>query len=226
MTTTRDALLGGQIWLEQPARGEGYRVNADALLLAAFAGDARGVVFDLGAGVGAVGLAVCARSRPRRVVFVEVDPTSVVLARRNAEENGLGARAEVVRGDVLRVALARRGEAALVVCNPPYFEPGTARAPRTAATARVGPFVRFVRAARTLLGRRGRACFVYPARDLARALLTLREAGLEPKRLRMVHGGAGRPARVGLIEARAARPGGLVVEPPLFENDATCLERE
>jgi len=40
---------------------------------------------------------------------------------------------------------------------------------------------------------------------------------LIPKRLRFVHADASTPARVALIELRRAKPGGLVVLPPLFE---------
>ena len=39
-TLSPDKLLGGAVTLHQPARGEGYRVNVDAILLAWFAGRA------------------------------------------------------------------------------------------------------------------------------------------------------------------------------------------
>jgi len=72
---TQDALFGGSVVLFQPPRGAGYRTNVDALLLAGFATSSKvaKVAFDLGAGVGAVGLALlrlgAARSvrRDRRV---------------------------------------------------------------------------------------------------------------------------------------------------------------
>src|ERR1700704_4609942 len=56
---TQDTLFGGSVVLFQPLRGAGYRTNVDALLLAGFATGATpaSVAFDLGAGVGAVGLA-------------------------------------------------------------------------------------------------------------------------------------------------------------------------
>jgi tRNA1(Val) A37 N6-methylase TrmN6 len=40
---------------------------------------------------------------------------------------------------------------------------------------------------------------------------------LVPKRLRFVHARNDEPARLALVELRAARPGGLVIEPPLVE---------
>jgi hypothetical protein len=58
---TDDAVLGGRLKLYQPARG--HRVGHDAILLAASTAAAAGdVAVDLGAGVGAAGLALASRS--------------------------------------------------------------------------------------------------------------------------------------------------------------------
>jgi tRNA1Val (adenine37-N6)-methyltransferase len=214
---TRDAIFGGRVLLEQPGRGQGYRVNADALYLADFAGKARGLAFDLGAGVGAVALVMMARGFVSRAVLVDDDGTACKLALKNA--SGCGDNATVIHDDVLDAARGHPGRAALVVCNPPYFEPGTARTRRDAARARVGAVERFVRAARVLLGRKGRACFVYPASDVARLVETFRSQGLEPKRQRFVHPTRTTPARVVLMEVRASKAGGLVTQAPLVERE-------
>jgi tRNA1Val (adenine37-N6)-methyltransferase len=235
--TTQDALFGGSVVLFQPRRGEGYRTNVDALLLAGFAAapspqapSSRSplrpssrpppIAFDLGAGVGAVGLALLRFGAARRVVFVEIDELSAAMARRNLDANGWTDRGEVVRGDVNDVARARRGEAALVVCNPPYIAPGRGRVPTAQARARSGNLATFIQAARQLAGRRARACFVYPAAELGALLAALAAEGLHAKRMRFVHGTPGSPARVVLVEARAGRAGGLFVMPPLVEHAA------
>jgi tRNA1Val (adenine37-N6)-methyltransferase len=217
---TQDALFGGSVVLFQPPRGSGYRANVDALLLAAFATARKvaPVAFDLGAGVGAVGLALLRLGATRRVVFVEIDGSPAAMARRNLEANGWTDRGEVVRGDVQHVARSRRGEAALVVCNPPYLMPGRGRVPMAQARARRGEVGTFVEAARQVAGRRARVCFVYPAHELALLLATLAAQGLNAKRLRFVHGTPDAPARVALVEAQAARPGGLRVLSPLVER--------
>jgi tRNA1Val (adenine37-N6)-methyltransferase len=118
------------------------------------------------------------------------------------------------------IAASHRGCADIVLCNPPYFEAGTGRPAKDPqkARARSGHLAEFVRATRALLGRRGKGCFVYPARDLLRLMAELRTVGLEPKRLRFVHPTAEDGARVALVEARAAKPGGLDVEKPLVER--------
>ena len=221
MAEVRDALFGGEVTLRQPARGEGYRVNVDALHLAAFAGARRArAAVDLGAGVGAVALALLHARAVERVMLVEIDPRAAALARTNLAENGWGERGEVVCADVARAAREYAGTAQLVVCNPPYVEPGRGRAPREPARARArsGELAAFAAAARAFCARRGRACFVYPAGELATLIETLRAAGLEPKRMRAVHASANRPARVMMVEAQPGKRGGLVIEPALIER--------
>jgi tRNA1Val (adenine37-N6)-methyltransferase len=234
---TQDALFGGSLVLFQPQRGAGYRTNVDALLLAGFAAtpcpspgrlrrDAivsakpAPTAFDLGAGVGAVGLALLRFGAARRVVFVEIDEAPAAMARRNLDANGWTERGEVVRGDVRDVARAHRGEASLVVCNPPYLAPGRGRVAPAQARARMGDLGTFVYAARQVAGRRARVCFVYPAYELATLLARLAVEGLHAKRLRFVHASAKVPARAALVEAQAGRPGGLVIQPPLVEREA------
>ncbi len=227
MEATQDALFGGSVVLYQPPRGAGYRTNVDALLLAGFAASAgnlqsppkaAALAFDLGAGVGAVGLSLLRLGAARRVVLVEIDEQPAAMARRNLDANGWTDRGEVVRGDVRDVARSRRGQAALVVCNPPYVAPGRGRVPPAQARARSGRLATFVEAARQLAGRKARVCFVYPAAELALLLATLAAEGLHAKRLRLVHATPQSPARLALVEAVAGRAGGLNVTPPLVER--------
>jgi tRNA1Val (adenine37-N6)-methyltransferase len=222
--TTEDALFGGRLRLAQPARGEGYRANVDALLLAAFArrpGSQAKVAFDLGSGVGTIALALLHWNAVARVVLLEADATAAALAGKNLAANRWSERGEVVHADVERAARERKGEAQLVVCNPPYVAPGRGRAAQGFARARArgGDLTAFTSAARAVLGRRGRACFVYPAGEALALVDALREAGLEPKRMRHVHGRSEEPARIVLVEAMPAKPGGLVIEAPITERD-------
>jgi tRNA1Val (adenine37-N6)-methyltransferase len=151
---------------------------------------------------------------------VEVDPVAADAARTNLEANGWAGRGDVVSADVRD--LARRVEAAdLVVCNPPFVSPGHGRLPTRPerALARCGELAHFTAASRRVLGRRARACFVYPAHDLGALWSSLAGAGLVPKRLRAVHADEKTPARVVLVEACPGKPGGLAILPPLVERD-------
>ncbi|MEO7110375.1 MAG: methyltransferase [Polyangiaceae bacterium] len=207
--------------LHQPARGAGYRANVDALHLAGFAGQKKiaRAVFDLGAGSGAVGIAMLRAGTAAHVTFVEIDDEASRFCTKNLDENQIAEQSRLIESDVMEAAETHRGASDLVVCNPPYVPLGAGRPPPEArrAKARQGELSHFIAAARLLLGRRGRACFVYPAHNLTGILALFREAGLEPKRLRAVHAKANGPARIVMIEAQAAKPGGLVVDPPLIE---------
>jgi tRNA1(Val) A37 N6-methylase TrmN6 len=215
---TKDALFEGALTLVQPARG--YRVNVDSILLAAFAastGRAKRIV-DLGAGVGAVTLAFAHFSRFGEAHLIERDPELVRLLKQNFRR----AKLEVAIATLdLEAGLPRAlvGSADLVLANPPFFEPGERRPAQAAReTGRAGRLEPFLRAARAALaGTRGRAAFVYPARSLARFLSIAERLGLVAKRLRLVHPRLDRPARIALIELKPAKPGGLVIDPPLVE---------
>jgi tRNA1Val (adenine37-N6)-methyltransferase len=217
--TTLDSLFGGRLVLAQPKRG--YRVNVDALLLAAFAAAhrRRGRVVDLGAGVGAVGLALHDAGLARELHAVECEPLLAALLRENLARSGV-VHSVFERDLAAGLPRALVQKADLVVANPPFFEPGSGRTqqhPRT-ARGRTGVLAPFVdAAARALAGPRARAAFVYPAAGLPRLLSAADAAGLVAKRLRFVHARADTPARVALLELRRAKPGGLIVEPPLVE---------
>ena len=124
--------------LHQPAKKAGYRVNVDAFLLGDFAGAAKRVrhAMDLGSGVGAVGLSLLQADRAERVTLVDIDDALIALAARNVEENGWIHRAEIVHADVTSL----RGRTAdLVVCNPPYVEPGRGRTPSSSVAPTTTP---------------------------------------------------------------------------------------
>ena len=76
---SEDAVLDGRLRLRQPLRG--HRFGHDAILLAAATGAHGGEhAVDLGAGVGAAGLALAARIPDLRVSLLEIDRTLSELA--------------------------------------------------------------------------------------------------------------------------------------------------
>ena len=126
--TTEDAVLGGRLVLRQPKRG--HRVGHDAILLAAATQARAGEhAVELGAGVGAAGLALAHRLPGLTATLVEIDPVLAGLARENAQRNGLSDRVKVVTLDVAASAQAfaasglAQGSAAHVVMNPPFNDP-------------------------------------------------------------------------------------------------------
>ncbi len=122
---SEDAVLGGRLILRQPRKG--HRVGHDAILLAAAcSARPRHRLIELGAGVGAAGLAVARRVDDLAATLVEIDPALVALARENAARNGLEGRVHAVCLDVAAPADAfaaaglPEGAADHVLMNPPF----------------------------------------------------------------------------------------------------------
>ncbi|HEY8578625.1 MAG TPA: methyltransferase, partial [Beijerinckiaceae bacterium] len=169
----QERLFAGRVRLRQTVSG--HRVGTDAVLLAACLTRPGPLAVDAGAGVGAVGLTVAARSAGTQVALVERDGEAAALAAANVVDNGLSDRARVAACDLL-AASARRaaglgnGAASAVFTNPPFYEAARVRASPDAA-----------RAAAHVLGAEGlagwlRACLALLAPDGAFALIHRPEA--------------------------------------------------
>jgi tRNA1(Val) A37 N6-methylase TrmN6 len=218
-TITEGTLFHGAVRFAQFSTG--YRAAIDGLLLAYFApsvAEADRLAVDLGAGAGMVSLALLHHRRAKRVLAIESHAPTAELLRRNLESNFGAARARVELGSVDVVARSYRGAAGLIVANPPYYERSASTEGRDAQAERArradDPLGPFVRATRTLLGRAGRACFVYPARSLETLLAALSVKDLHAKRIAFVHPRADTLANRVLVECAVGRPGGLVVDAP------------
>lgn len=126
-----DAFLGGRLRLRQPDKG--HRAGTDAVLLAAAApADFSGFALDVGAGVGAAGLALALERPASRIGLVENDAFAAALARENLALNGMAGRGLVFEADVLSPPCRRAAGlydecAGLVISNPPFMDPGRAR---------------------------------------------------------------------------------------------------
>ncbi|WP_294532894.1 methyltransferase [uncultured Rhodoblastus sp.] len=119
-----DRLFDGRLILHQAASG--HRIGTDAILLSAGAPALpRGLIVDVGAGAGAVGLALAQINLRAEVVLLEKNSRAADLARKNVTANGLADRVRVVEADLFDAA-ARKIEglveaADLVVTNPPFL---------------------------------------------------------------------------------------------------------
>ena len=217
---TIDELLPGQLRILQSQAG--YRSSIDPWLLCAFArAGQRDRVLDLGCGNGIMPLLLVGRDGAQQAVGVELSAPMADRARRSVALNNLQTRITIVSGDVRGIAqLVPAQSVTLVVSNPPYRKPHQGRlapeAERAAARHELaGGLHEFVRAAGWALGDRGRFCLVHIAERFTDVVTELRQASLEPKRLRLVHPRPGDPARLLLIEGCKGAAPGLVVEPPL-----------
>ena len=227
--TSLDAILGGRLRLRQTR--DGHRVGLDAILLAAAAGAPAARLVDVGAGVGAVGLALLQRWPAATVDLVEIDPELAALAEENAALNDLADRARVVVADALdaksRRAAGLADEAAdLVVTNPPYLAADAARPspdPRRArahvAGAGAAALAGWVVACLALVKPGGRFVMIHRA-DALPALLPAFAGRLGDLALRPVHPRADAPAIRLLISGTKGSKAPLHVLPGLTLHEA------
>jgi len=227
--TSLDAILGGRLKLRQMR--DGHRVGLDAILLAAAAGPPAARLVDVGAGVGAVGLALLQRWAQATGTLVEIDPELAALAEANAALNGFADRARVVVADALspqsRRAAGFADEAAdLVVTNPPYLAADAARASPDPRRARAhvadgGPaaVAEWVVACLALLAPGGRFVMIQRV-DALPALLPAFAGRLGELALRPVHPRADAPAIRLLIAGTKGSKAPLQMLPGLTLHEA------
>jgi tRNA1(Val) A37 N6-methylase TrmN6 len=174
LETSENAVLGGRLRLRQPLTG--HRVGHDAILLAAVTGGHAGEhVIDLGAGVGAAGLALAVRVAGLKVTLVEIDPALCALAEGNARLNNLADQVSVLAADsedADALAAAGIGGADRVLMNPPFHDatrqnlsPDPRR--RLAHAAAPGLLRRWVASAARLLKPQGVLTLIWRADALA-----------------------------------------------------------
>lgn len=186
-----------------------------------------GRLVDFCAGVGVIGLGLLTRDPRATALLVELQERLADLARRNADDNGCGARVVVRQVDLTSPAALDDAGARydLAVANPPYrtLDEGPASPDPEAAIAQHElklTLSALVRTMRRCLRPGGRAALVYPAARLGALLGALEGEGLRPLRARFVHPRANEPANRVLVEAHKGARGPLVVEPPLVLRDA------
>jgi tRNA1(Val) A37 N6-methylase TrmN6 len=224
--TSEDAVLGGRLVLRQPLRG--HRVGHDAILLAAATAAHPGErAVDLGAGVGAAGLALARRVEGLSVTLVEIDPALEALARDNAERNGLGARVRAVCLDVAASAAnfsaagLAAGETDCVLMNPPFNAPANPSpdaSRRMAHAAAQGTLEQWLHAASRLLRPAGRLTLIWRA-DGAAELLAGVASGFGAVSLLPIYGMPGSPAIRILAQAVKGSHAPLTLLPGLLLAD-------
>lgn len=220
-----EPLSGGISLIVSPV----HRFNTDTVLLAWFAAPRKNeACADFGTGCGAIPLIWCAKARtgegalPAKIYAVELQDDACSMAERSVKENGLEKTISIVHGDLTRLPYlhAPRG-LDLVCCNPPYKPEGTGiRNPHegmSIARHEVAcGFADIAKAASYQLRFGGRFCCCLRPERLCGVMEDLRNAGLEPKRLRFVQQRPDKPPSLFLLQAARGGKPGLRVEPVLF----------
>ena len=219
--------LDGRLRLRQ-GRG-GHRAGTDAVLLAACTPpEQSGLILDIGAGAGAVGLMAALRAPAATVGLVEIDAATAALAAQNVADNALVDRVSVFAADVAapksrRAAGLRDEQAALVLTNPPFYDPAKVRVTPDADKARAHvatvPLADWTRGALALLAPGGVFVMIHRADALAECLAAV--AGrLGAVSVRPVHARAAEPAIRILLRGVKGSKAPLSILPPLVVQDA------
>src|SRR5436309_2930262 len=224
---TEDAFLGGRLRLRQPKSG--HRAGHAAMLLAvatpARSGDR---VVDLGAGVGAAGLAVAKRVAGIELVLVEIDEGLAALARGNATANAIAADVIILdatsAADVFAAAGLPPDSVDVVLMNPPFNDPARHRASpdkarEIAHVSMTATLEKWVHAARRILKSGGALTLIWRSDGLLEVLSALGR-GFGSLEILPVHAEAKVPAIRVLI--RAIKGG----KAPLQKHAALLLNHE
>ncbi len=218
--TTRDAFLGGRLWLEQPAKG--YRAGIDPVLLAAAVPARAGErVLELGVGAGAAILCLGRRVPGLTLVGIERQAVYAALARRNAAAAKL--QLEVIEGDVAAPPPALTAQVfdhALI--NPPFFPAGSGTAAcdpgRADARAEAVPLQVWIACAARRLRPGGRLTVIQRAERMPE-LLAAASGRFGGMSVLPIAPRLGRPARLILFRGLKDRRTPLALLPPLILHD-------
>lgn len=194
--------------------------SMDAVLLAHFAFlPAQARCADLGTGTGVIAMLLAARGAAK-VDALELNPVMAELAARSVAYNHLTEKVTVHEGDLRAVkTIFPSGALHVVVANPPYrpLEHGELSKLDDVAKARheiTANLHDVVQAAKYLLKYRGRFAMVHLPERLAEIITEMREAGIEPKRMQLVHPHSDKPPNMLLIEGIVGgKPGMEILEP-------------
>lgn len=211
---------------------DSHTFGTDALLLAAFSAPKRkNTVCDFGTGCGIIPF-YWLREGIERVHAVEIQPLACDQLTRSIEMNSLGERFFLYNSDLRELkGKLEAGSFDLVTMNPPYTAEGHGIISETAADkiARHETSLEltdvFLSASR-LLKFGGRMCICLRPERLTEAMMGMRAAKIEPKRLRFVSQRDGKAPWLFLLEGKKGRNPGLIVEKELhIENpDGTPSE--
>ena len=200
-----------------------FMFGTDAVLLSDFVMlKSNSKIIDLGTGTGIIALLLAAHNPGISVDAVELNPVMAEMAARSVLLNNACDSVRVHNIDLRGAALTLgRGVYDAVVCNPPYFEGGSALKPKNEIRTQAKllndlTLSDVCLSAFELLKTGGRFSVVFPAQRLNDLMTAMELSRLAPKRIRTVHYNINKPPRLILLDA--VKEGGRQLEwlPPLI----------
>lgn len=201
--------------------------GTDAVLLADFAAPKKSdIACDLGTGCGIIPLLWCREDAPARTVAVDIQESAIRQVKEAINLQNLSPRLKAVLADLKDLkGLLPEGAYDLVTCNPPYSAQDTGCKSENQKALIVRHEVSctvydVAKAANYLLKFGGRLCLCQRPERLCDVLEAMREATIEPKRLRFVQQRKNTAPWLFLVEGKKGAKKGLRILPPLIiENE-------
>lgn len=225
-----DLQLNGLRLIQNP---RSFCFGVDAVLLSDFADVKKGhKVLDIGTGTGIIPVLLSGKTKAGSIVGLEIQAEMAEMASRSIRLNGLEDRVSIVNGDIKEY---RRyfGKACfdVVVSNPPYTNKGCGlvNPHDNKAISRheiLCTLEDVVGAAADLLAPGGQLAMVHRPERLADIICCMRDCGVEPKYLRMVHPKPFKKPTMILIKgSRGGNPELKVMDPLyVYNEDGTYSE--
>lgn len=215
-----DLQRSGLMILQDPKR---FCFGMDAVLLSGFAKAKKGdLVMDFCTGTGIIPLLLSAKTEAAKIYGLEIQEESADMANRSVLLNGLSDRVEIKAGD-FRDAVTMFGASSfdIVTCNPPYMKDehgikNPSDAKKIARHEIYGSLEDLILTVAKILKQNGKFYMVHRPNRLVDVISCMRAAGIEPKRLQMVHPFQDREANMFLVEGVRGGKAELRMEKPII----------
>ncbi|MGT2846730.1 tRNA1(Val) (adenine(37)-N6)-methyltransferase [Streptococcus massiliensis] len=203
---------------------EVFSYSVDSVLLSRFPKlPSKGLIIDLCAGNGAVGLFASTRTGAK-ILAVEIQERLADMASRSVQINKLGHQVHVLHDDLKRLPqLIHGSKVDLILCNPPYFKNSkTSNKNKSeyyllARHEITTNLEEIFRVSQQVLKSNGRIAMVHRPDRFLDIIDTMEAFKIAPKRIQFVYPKIGKDANMLLIEGiKDGSRDGLKILPPLF----------
>lgn len=222
-----DLQLHGLRLIQNP---QAFCFGVDAVLLSDFADVKRNHrVLDIGTGTGIIPILLAGKTKAESIVGLEIQEDMAEMASRSVRLNNLESRIKIISGDIKKYReYFKKASFDVVVSNPPYTNKGCGlvNPHDSKAVSRheiLCSLEDVVGAAAELLVPGGQLAMVHRPERLADIICCMRNCGIEPKYLRMVHPKPFKKPNMILIKGnRGGNPELKVMEPLyVYNSDGT-----
>ena len=212
--------LGGNVKL---IVSKSHTFGTDALLLADFTSPKRkDVACDFGTGCGIIPFYWLRENMGRKIYAVEIQKNGFEILKRSVELNGAGEKIIPLNSDLRELKNADyAGHFDVISMNPPYTPDGagiksSSDSAKIARHETICSLDEICMTASRLLKFGGRLCMCLRPERLCELMSAMKNAGIEPKRMRLVSQSVGKAPWLVLLEGKRGRNSGLTVEKELY----------